>query len=151
VGWAGGPNAENLISLVAQGVPLDEQSRPHGNPGSLVEQQETSNDIQITSCYRDTILNEAIKSLHQIFRVGESHLRKVLVSWYTHDWHSDPFTRGAYAYLPVNGLELQQTLGLPVDDTLYFAGEAISLGHIGTVHGAIDTGHRAAKEVLKSL
>ena len=60
-------------------------------------------------------------------------------------------TRGAYAYLPVNGLELQETLGIPVDATLYFAGEAISLGHIGTVHGAIDTGQRAAREILESV
>ena len=103
------------------------------------------------SIYHAAILNEAIESLHQIFGLPESQLWELLVASYTHDWHSDPFTRGAYAYLPVNGLKLQQTLALPVDATLYFAGEATSLGHIGTVHGALESGQRAAKEILKSV
>jgi len=150
VGWTGGPNAENLISQIAQETLLSQDSEPHEQNGSA-GQHRTSRDSQMGSSYRNTILNKAIKSLHQIFRVSESHLREELVAWHTHDWHADPFSRGAYAYLPVDGLELQQTLGLPVDSTLYFAGEAISLGHIGTVHGAIDTGQRAAKQVLKSL
>ncbi|MDQ2936691.1 MAG: FAD-dependent oxidoreductase [Acidobacteriota bacterium] len=51
----------------------------------------------------------------------------------------------------MNGLEAQQTLARPLDNTLFFAGEATSVGHIGTVHGAIESGHRAAKEVLASL
>lgn len=72
-------------------------------------------------------------------------MREQLITSYTHDWRSDPFSRGAYSYLPVNGVELQQTLALPVDETLYFAGEATSVGHIGTVHGAIDSGHVTAR------
>jgi monoamine oxidase len=95
------------------------------------------------------ILGKAMSSLHQIFGIAESKLRELLVASYTHDWHSDPFARGAYAYLPVNGLAAQQTLSHPVDDTLFFAGEATSVGHIGTVHGAIESGQRAAREVLK--
>jgi monoamine oxidase len=65
-----------------------------------------------------------------------------------HDWNADTFSRGAYAYLPVNGLDMQQELARPVQDTIFFAGEATSVGHIGTVHGAIESGQRAAKEVL---
>jgi monoamine oxidase len=39
-----------------------------------------------------------------------------------------------------------------VVDTLYFAGEATNGdGYNGTVHGAIATGLRAAKELLQSL
>jgi monoamine oxidase len=85
------------------------------------------------------------------FGISEPRLRELLISAHTHNWSSDPFTLGAYAYLPVGGLVLQQTLARPVDDTLYFAGEATSVGHIGTVHGALDSGHRAAREILKSL
>jgi monoamine oxidase len=81
--------------------------------------------------------------------VTESRLRELFVASYTHNWHSDPFALGAYAYLPVNGLEAQQSLARPLDDTLLFAGEAVSLGHIGTVHGAIESGRHAALEVLK--
>lgn len=75
-----------------------------------------------------------------------------LEAWYHHDWIHDPFTRGAYAYLPVGGLEAQAVLRRPVDGVLFFAGEALAEeGEIGTVHGAIDSGRRAAAEVLEAL
>jgi monoamine oxidase len=121
VGWTGGPNAENLIT-------------PDKRPSALDPVQ---------------VLNVAIESLRQIFGIPETKLRESLVASYTHDWHSDPFARGAYAYLPVGGIESQHELARPVDDTLFFAGEATSVGHIGTVHGAIETGRRAAKEILE--
>ena len=157
VGWTGGANAEDLMARIARESPSTQEAKQHGQhlqhgqPGTGELQHRNCNDDQVTSIYHAAILNEAIKSLHQIFGLAESQLRELLVASYTHDWHSDPFTRGAYAYLPVNGLELQQTLALPVDATLYFAGEATSLGHIGTVHGALESGQRAAKEILKSL
>ena len=141
IGWTGGSNAENLIARAAAFAGNELDSTPN--------QQHASDEHLVKKKYQDAILNEAIESLHQIFGVTESELRKQLVAAYTHDWHSDPFSRGAYSYLPVNGLELQQALALPVDGTLYFAGEATSVGHIGTVHGAIDSGHRAAREVLE--
>jgi monoamine oxidase len=43
-------------------------------------------------------------------------------------------------------------LAKPVEETLFFAGEATnSEGRSATVDGAITTGERAAKEVLDSL
>jgi len=94
------------------------------------------------------LVSEALHSLKRIFGVSETSLRNALLHSYWHDWNADPFSRGAYAYLPVNGLDMQQQLARPVQDTIFFAGEATSLGHIGTVHGAIDSGQRAAREIL---
>ncbi len=69
---------------------------------------------------------------------------------YFHDWTADPFSRGAYSYVPPGALSARRTLGVPVEDTLYFAGEAANRnGHGGTVHGAIESGIRAARLVLK--
>jgi monoamine oxidase len=66
-----------------------------------------------------------------------------------HDWDNDPFSRGAYSYVGVNGLEAQRLLASPVENTLFFAGEAtVTQGAIGTVHGAMATGKRAAREVI---
>jgi len=96
-------------------------------------------------------ISEALGSLKKIFGISEASLRKLLLRSYLHNWNADPFARGAYAYLPVNGLAAQQTLASSVKDTLSFAGEATSVGHIGTVHGAIDSGRRAAKEILATL
>jgi monoamine oxidase len=69
-------------------------------------------------------------------------------AWF-HDWHADPFARGAYSYVPAGALPARRTLAEPVADTLYFAGEATDLlGYGGTVHGAIASGRRAAKQIL---
>jgi monoamine oxidase len=93
---------------------------------------------------------QALASLEQILRVPEVSLRKLLVNCYSHDWSADPFSRGAYAYLPVKGLEAQHALATPINNTVYFAGEATSVGHIGTVHGAMESGQRAAREIIVS-
>jgi monoamine oxidase len=48
-------------------------------------------------------------------------------------------------------MDAAQTLAAPVAETLFFAGEATNGdGYNGTVHGAIATGLRAAKELLQS-
>ena len=96
-------------------------------------------------------ISEAMSSLRKIFGVSESGLRDALSCSYMHNWNTDPFSRGAYAYLPVGGLKSQQTLARPIHNRLFFAGEATSPGHIGTVHGALESGQRAAREVLALL
>ncbi len=105
--------------------------------------------LRIASGGQQGIVAQAITSLAQIFNIAADEIRMQLEAAYLHDWHDDPFTRGAYAYVPVNGLEAQRVLALPVDNRLFFAGEATSLGHNGTVHGAIQSGQRAAAEVLQ--
>jgi monoamine oxidase len=96
------------------------------------------------------LLEQALDSLATIFNVPRREIEAQLESSYVHNWRDDPFTRGAYAYVPVNGLDDQRILAQPVDDKLFFAGEATSVGHIGTVHGAIQSGQRAAQEILSN-
>jgi monoamine oxidase len=84
-----------------------------------------------------------------VFRVSA---RAQLAAWHLHNWQTDPFAGGAYSYIGVHGLPSQRALAQPVADTLFFAGEATELeGHHATVHGAIATGERAAREVLSAL
>ena len=72
-----------------------------------------------------------------------------LAEFSTHNWHRDPFSAGAYSYIPVDGLEAQAQLARSVDDTLFFAGEATDLeGQNGTVHGAMASGRRVAGEII---
>ena len=65
-----------------------------------------------------------------------------------HDWSADPFSRGAYSYAATGGMNARGELAAPVDDVLFFAGEATSAdGQGGTVNGALESGMRAAKQV----
>lgn len=67
-------------------------------------------------------------------------------------WNNDPFSHGSYSYLPV-GSDVQnyRTLAAPVDNQLFFAGEATSRNDPATVHGAYEAGVRAANEVQKVM
>ena len=71
---------------------------------------------------------------------------------HTHNWQTDSFSLGAYSYAKVGGADAPGQLAQPLDDTLFFAGEATdSTGRYGTVHGAIASGYRAAHEVIDAL
>jgi monoamine oxidase len=85
--------------------------------------------------------------------LGESALaHQAFEGGVMHDWDHDPFSRGAYSYVIVGGGNARATLAQPVDDTLFFAGEATSTdGNGGTVNGALETGERAAREAAASL
>jgi monoamine oxidase len=75
-----------------------------------------------------------------------------VVGHWSHDWATDPYARGAYSYGEVDGIEAAQQLARPLENSLFFAGEATdSTGRSGTVHGALASGQRAAREVLASL
>lgn len=64
-------------------------------------------------------------------------------------WNADPFAGGSYSFNPVGALpEMREHLAKPVDDTLFFAGEATNRKYFGTVHGAYLSGIRAADEIL---
>ena len=81
-----------------------------------------------------------------------AQLHNGLRGGFSHDWQADPFSRGAYSYAAVGGSVAGEELGAPLDGTLFFAGEATeSDGQNATVHGAIASGKRAAREVLVSL
>jgi monoamine oxidase len=67
------------------------------------------------------------------------------------NWAGDPWSRGAYSYTPVSAGQARAELAAPLLPTLFFAGEATSTnGHLATVHGAIESGWRAAEELLGS-
>jgi monoamine oxidase len=98
----------------------------------------------------EEVLERALDSLSRLFRMPRQQLHAQLESWRVQDWQREPFTRGGYAVIPVGALDCLETLAAPVEGTLFFAGEATHTGgEEGTVHGALETGRRAAKEVLK--
>ena len=100
----------------------------------------------------DSVIAErAIESLARIVGTSGDVVQREIEAPYVHNWSSDPFSRGAYSYARVGGLEARRSLAEPVEDTLYFAGEAIETeGHATTVHGAIESGWRAAKRIVET-
>jgi monoamine oxidase len=94
------------------------------------------------------VIEQSIETLHRLLGISTQELDTLLEHAYFHDWQSDPFSRGAYSYGKVGHDGAQRTLAEPVENTLFFAGEATDVGgHNGTVHGAIASGRRAAAEI----
>jgi monoamine oxidase len=69
------------------------------------------------------------------------------------DWTLQPYIEGGVSYLKPGGTLADRTvLGEPVDDILFFAGEACdATGDAGTISGALRSGKRAALEVVDSI
>ena len=94
----------------------------------------------------------AISALSRQFHMSRRRLAGLVEGFWTHDWEHDPFARGAYSYSTVGGSEAPLWLARPLRHTLFFAGEAAdSEGSTGTVHGAIASGRRAARQVMRVL
>lgn len=117
--WVGGPKATELRRSIAA----------RGEPQALTRR--------------------CLATLARIFELPFAELQGLLVSSHEHDWSADPYSRGAYSYVPAGALDAPAKLADPVEETLYFAGEHTdTTGHWGTVHAAIGTGVRAAEQIL---
>lgn len=63
-------------------------------------------------------------------------------------WGSDPFAYGSYSYIPVGThLSEMDALAEPLNNRLYFAGEATNRLYPNTVHGAWFSGIREAQRI----
>jgi monoamine oxidase len=101
---------------------------------------------------QDFIADKAMQALSRLLSISRKDLESLLEELYCHDWQNDPFSLGAYSYVKVGGDRAQEALAAPLGTTLYFAGEATDIsGHHGTVHGAIASGKRAAREILQTI
>jgi monoamine oxidase len=66
-------------------------------------------------------------------------------------WGADPHALGSYSSNALGSKPaMRDTLAAPVGGRLFFAGEATSRRHFGTVHGAYESGLRAAADVQAS-
>ena len=93
--------------------------------------------------------DEALRELAKIFAVDDAQLQKLLVQSVSHDWQKDPLAQGSYSYLPAGALHVPIALSEPNESTLFFAGEHTdTTGNWGTVHGAMESGQRAATQIL---
>jgi len=118
--------------------------RPFGRPmievyfgGRLAWELEAGGD----AAFFDFALSELVN----LFGAGfASRVRPLQV----HRWGHDPFSLGSYSFALPGSADCRQTLAAPVDDRLFFAGEACSASDFSTAHGAWQTGVNAAEQVI---
>jgi len=95
-------------------------------------------------------VERSLQSLSRALATPRERLDALLERWWMHDWSQDPFSLGAYSYVGVGGMSALPVLSHPVRGTLFFAGDYMTPGTMGTVEGAIEGGRRAARQLMES-
>jgi monoamine oxidase len=118
--------------------------RPFGRPlieayfgGSLAAELEAAGE----AAFADFAITELVRLL------GSSFARRVK-PLALHRWGRDPFARGSYSHALPGRADCRGMLAAPVNDRLFFAGEACSQQYYSTAHGAFLTGEVAAEQVI---
>lgn len=71
---------------------------------------------------------------------------------YITNWGDNPYFQGIKSYPLVSGTGAAQAYATPINNRLFFAGEATAInGNYGTVQGALDSADRVVKEVLEVI
>ena len=109
--------------------------------GTLAEQLETQGE--------EAMLEYALEKMAEMFDTPIN--RDNLVATSHHSWLKDEWSLGCVSYAPPGAVPLRQTLAQPINNQLFFAGEAVSLYAHSSVHGAYETGATAARQILKLL
>jgi monoamine oxidase len=90
----------------------------------------------------------AAQSIDEIVAMLGSDFRRKLTPLAASRWAHDPFARGSYSHAMPGCADCRAILAAPVENRLFFAGEATSLNFFSTAHGARDSGERVAREIL---
>ncbi|MFT4154837.1 flavin monoamine oxidase family protein [Parafilimonas sp.] len=113
-----------------------------GNEKAVALQNETD----------EVILAKAVQSLSHSFDMAEEKIHKNLKAFKIANWSKEPDIYGGYSFNMVESAGAKHILHHPVEDTIFFSGEALFEGSPGgTVEAALSSGKKTAEAVLKTL
>ncbi len=89
----------------------------------------------------------AVDRIAEVFGNGvRRHVNRSIVT----AWSTEPWTKGSYSCALPGQAHQRRELARPVDNRLFFAGEATTVGDNSTCHGAFNSGIRAAREIVEA-
>lgn len=99
---------------------------------------------------RKEFLDYLFDSLKYVFG---RNARDYLIDYIWYDWSEVPFVGCGYTFMSVEEKEDDRdTLGYPIENRLFFAGEAFAKnGHIATIHGAQETGYNISDYIINNI
>jgi monoamine oxidase len=97
------------------------------------------------------ILELALQSLSNVFKKPVDELKQLLTASSVVNWSQDPFAKGGYSYSMVGSTQAQKLFNEPIDDTIFFAGEAFYDGPSpGTMEAALVSGKNVAERIMSN-
>jgi len=141
------PNDRHLVGVTDRTATGGYQIRAHGWPmigayfgGELATGLEREGEAGMASF--------AIDELAGLFG---NDIRARLTPLAHSAWVLDPFATGSYSCALPGHADDRLVLSAPVDDRLFFAGEACSVNFFGTAHAAFISAEAAADRVITTL
>lgn len=121
--------------------------RPTGKP-VLLGFNAADTALQVEKLSDEEIVASAMKTLRTMYGSDIPEPTRHQIT----RWAGDQFAYGSYSFVQLGSTpKMRNDLAASIDDRLFFAGEATSEPSPATVHGAYESGLRAAKEVLAAL
>ena len=99
----------------------------------------------------EELLDIALASLSNVFKIDKDVLAKEVATYEVINWSTDPFARGAYSYTTFYTKDAREKLAEPIDNKIFFAGEALYSGEeTSMVEGALGSGLEATNKILST-
>ena len=99
----------------------------------------------------EALLQTALQSLSSIFRMPPAMIREELVHHKIINWQTLKHIKGGYSYSTLGTEQAIKVLSNPIDETIFFAGEAIAGGDSqGTVESAFQSSYDTVKRLMKN-
>jgi monoamine oxidase len=101
--------------------------------------------MEIASTPLDQRLEKILTKVNEIHPQARRYFEGGFVKW----WQEDPWAGGTYAYFRPGEITTVRPIIAKPEGRLHFAGEHTA-GWQGYMNGAVESGHRVAKEVHES-
>ncbi len=94
----------------------------------------------------DEIINKVLTELDELYggKATKTYMNHVI-----QNWSKEPFIGGSYSHSVSNLTQKQDAIRQPINQKVYFAGEALSEFNLATVHGAAESGTQVAETIIK--
>ncbi|HVV15463.1 MAG TPA: NAD(P)/FAD-dependent oxidoreductase [Candidatus Paceibacterota bacterium] len=97
----------------------------------------------------EIVVSRSLDTLATILKVSKEMLQSELKHFRVINWSADPYAKGAYSYAKPSTAAAKTELLEPIDNKIFFAGEALYQGReAATVEAALATGLDAANKIL---
>jgi len=91
----------------------------------------------------------ALGSLSNIFKLDTRLLKTLLIYHKAICWDKNPFVKGGYSFNTLKSEQAKKILRGPINNTIYFAGEAVYTGEFqGTVEAALVSGRDVVRNMI---
>ncbi len=140
---------ESLVYLAHNGVTARWWTPGYGRPDAAILccYVTAERAAQLDAMSEVDALQRGLEEISHL--LGQPDLSAACLEARRISWAAEPYTRGGYAHLPPGAADARLLLAQPEGDLLFFAGEATAHDtNPQTVHGAIESGWRAAAEIL---